>query len=230
MRHFSEQRARSNLRVWTQCVLLASALMCISPARGEDAATNHGSDVAFQVAVRSDYKKTDEHAERQRALVLATHLRRASTTRPYSAGLVLEYSFVDDGRDTLLLGGMFTHRRGKWAAAASPFYKGTPRTRTGQWYGWGSLRRQVTKRHSLGVEVLRPIGTDKPAKWLLGYSGTISESVSLNLAVGSELGDGADRVVRGSVVWRPRELGRSPTRSEERVDERSDDRPLREHE
>jgi hypothetical protein len=60
----------------------------------------------------------------------------------------------------------------------------------------------------VGVEVLEPIGTNKPAKWLLGYSGTISESVSVNLAVGSELGDGADRVARGSVAWRPRGLRR----------------------
>jgi len=208
MRHYTEERALSNLRAVAKSLLLATGLMCTSPASGEEAAAHHNgharAQAVFQVAVRSDYKETNEHVERQRALVLATHVRRTSTARPSSAGLVLEYSVVDAGPDTLLLGGMFTHKRGKWAAAASPFYKGTPRTRTGQWYGWGNLRRQVATRHSLGLEVLEPIGTNKPAKWLLGYSGTISESVSVSLAVGAELGDGADRVARGSVVWRPR--------------------------
>jgi len=207
MRRYTAKRALSNLRAGANSLLLAAALMGISPAGGEEAAARHNGDApaqpVFQVAVRSDYKETNEHVDRQRALVLATHVRRVSTARASSAGLVLEYSLVDGGPDTLLLGGMFTHRSGKWAAAVSPFYKGAPRTRTGQWYGWGNLRRQVAGRHSLGVEVLEPIGTNKPTRWLLGYSGTISESVSVNLAVGSELGDGADRVARGSVIWRP---------------------------
>jgi hypothetical protein len=156
-----------------------------------------------QVSVRSDYTKIRGHADRRDALVLSTHLRRASNVRPNTVGVVLEYSLVD-GPDTVLVGGMVTHRAAKWAVAASPFYKKTLRTGSGQWYGWGSVRRQISDRHALGIEVFASLETQRPSKWLLGYTGTISESVSVGIAAGSGFGDGPDRVVRGSVVWRPR--------------------------
>jgi len=212
MRHYGPRRSLSNPSTGTNCLLLAAALMCISAARSEAATAHHRGDArtqaVAQVAARADYVKTEEHAERHDALVLTTHVRRASKARPYSAGLVLEYSFVDDAPDTLLLGGMFTRKTAKWTAAASPFFKRTFRTGTGQWYGWGSLRRQVAKRHSLGVEVYGSMETYRPTKWLLGYTGTISESVSVSLAVGSGFGDGPERVARGSIVWRPQRTRR----------------------
>jgi hypothetical protein len=208
MRNYSKRRSLSNRSAVAVCGLLAAGLMYLSPAVSEAGAARHGGDArtqaVLQVAARSDYTKTEEHAERRDALVLSTHVRRASNARPYSVGVLVEYSLVDAGPDTLLVGGMFTRKAAKWTAAASPFYKKTLRTDKGQWYYWGSLRRQISERHSLGIEAFGSIETHKPSKWLLGYTGTISKSVSVSIAAGSGFGNGPDRVARGSVVWRPR--------------------------
>jgi hypothetical protein len=60
----------------------------------------------------------------------------------------------------------------------------------------------------LGVELFGSLETQALSRWLLGYSGTISDAVSISFAIGSGFGDGPDRVARSSIVWRPRRIGR----------------------
>jgi hypothetical protein len=205
MRYCNPKRLAPRTRLET--LLLAVGWLCVLPANGETVAMRRAdahAQLAFQAAVRSDYKETGGRADRHDALVLTTHVRRPSPPRRVAASLMIEYSALDDGRDTLLVAGMFTRKKAQWTAAASPFYKTALRTGEGHWHYWGGIRRQVSSRHSFGVELFGSLETQALAKWLLGYTGTISDSVSVSFAVGSGIGDGPDRVARSSIVWRPR--------------------------
>ena len=155
-----------------------------------------------RVVARSDYLESGGKAARHEALVLKTQLSSASTQRALSPGVVVEYRLRDDGRRMLLAGGMFDFVWTRWAVAASPFYQRPFDGGAGQWLYWGNVRRRLTSRQSLGLEVYGSVDTGEPSKWLLAYSKTLSESLSVSFATGSGVDAGRDRMTRTMVIWR----------------------------
>lgn len=200
----------SNTSVRCTSLLVAIGLLGTLRAKAETATTNPGNDAlwraetVFQVAVRTDYASTQGLVTRRDAIAATTHLRFVPRARPYTAGLMIEYQFVDQRADTLLVAGMFTYKTLKWTAAASPFYKRSTQPSGSDWHYWGTLRRQTTSRHSLGVELFGALESGGPSKWTLGYYGKVSETLSVSVTAGSGFGAGPDWVAGTSLTWRPR--------------------------
>jgi len=191
-------------------LLVAIGLLSTLQARGETTATNPSeearwqAETVFQFAARTDYASTQGHVRRRDAMVGAAQLRFASPERPIVAGLMIEYRFVDDKADTLRVAGMFSYKMRKWTASASPFYQRTAQRAAGDWHYWSSFRRHIAGRHSLGVELFGALDTGRPTKWMLGYDGAITETLSVGVAAGAGFNGGPDWVARTSLTWRPR--------------------------
>lgn len=191
-------------------LLVATGLLSALHARGEMVATSPGEEArwqakaVFELGARADYVGAQGHVGRRDAVVGSMYLRFASPARPIIAGLMIEYRLVDEQADTLLVAGMFTYEMPKWTAAASPFYKKTAHRAAGDWDYWASVRRHIAGHHALGVELFGALETGRPEKWLLGYYGAITETLSVSVAAGSGFGAGPDWVARTSVTWRPR--------------------------
>jgi hypothetical protein len=211
MRHRPKRQASPpKINFLRASLLVAIGLLSALPARGETAASSPGEEARWQpktvlqFAVRADYVGAQSRATRRDAVVGTAHLRFESPARPLTAGLMIEYRIVDEQADTLLVAGMFTYQRRKWTAAASPYYQRTAQRAGADWHYWGSVRRYIASRHALGVELFGALETGRPAKWMLGYYGTITESLSVSVAAGSGFDAGPDWVASTSVTWRPR--------------------------
>ena len=191
-------------------LLIVIGLLRALQAVGETSAADAGggmrwqAEKVFQFSARTDHASTLGQLERRDAIVSTTHLRFKSSVRPITAGLMLEYAFVDRHADTLLVAGMFTYKQSQWTVSASPYYVRTVHRAAGDWRYWGSVRRQVTPRHSVGIELFGALETGRLAKWMVGYSATITGSLSFSLSAGSAFDVGPDWMARTSLTWRPR--------------------------
>ncbi len=180
-------------------VCLASlAAVGETPAR----AGSEAPRASVRVGARSDYSESRGKASRHEALVLSTKLSSDSTKGHLSKGALVEYRLRDDGSHLLLAGGMFDFTRARWSLAASPFYQRSLDGRPGQWRYWGNVRRRLTPRQSLGLEIYGSADTGKPSKWLLAYSGTVSKSLAVSFALGAGVDSGPDLATRTIVTWR----------------------------
>jgi hypothetical protein len=134
--------------------------------------------------------------------VLNAQRSLASISGRLSTGVVAEYRLRDDGKRLVLAGVMFGFTRAQWSVAASPFYQLPFDGGDGRWLYWGNVRRRLTPRQSLGVEVYGSAETGRPTKWLLVYSGTVSKSLAVSFAMGSGVGSGSDLATRTIVTWK----------------------------
>jgi len=174
-----------------------------TPAISAVEAARWRGETVFQFSVRTDYASTRGHLRRRDAIVGTTHLRFKSPARPLTAGLMIEYAAFDEQADTLLVAGMFTYRMSKWTVSASPYHVRTAQRAAGDWRYWGSVRRHITPRYSVAVELFGALETGKPTKWTLGYSAAITETLSVSVSAGSVFDAGPDWIARTSLSWRP---------------------------
>lgn len=190
-------------------LVVAIGLLGPLQASGQSAATNRRDEArwrgeaVFQFAARADYASEQGGVGRRDAFVGTAHLRFASPARPIVAGIMVEYGLIDEYANTLLVAGTFSYELSKWTAAAGPFYKRAVRG-VGEWQYWCGARRHIADRHAIGVELFGSLDTGRPAKWMLGYYGTITETLSFDVAAGSGIAAGPHWVARTSVTWRPR--------------------------
>jgi hypothetical protein len=209
--HYGKTKRSEGIASLVWLVVLATANE--GPACGEGVSA-HGQPslsrplhTIVQVAARSDYVESQGRGARHETLALKTKLSRISNKPAAAPALLIEYRLRDDGLRMLLVGGMFALDWARWTVAGSPFFQQT-RHGDGRWLYWVNLRRQLTPRHSLGVEVYGSVDAHRPSKWLLAYSGTVSKTLSVSFAVGSSVDSGPDLVTRAMVTWRLGELRR----------------------
>jgi hypothetical protein len=80
------------------------------------------------------------------------------------------------------------------------FVNQSPRTDK-TWLYAGRLRYYVAENHKLGIEAYGQFGNAHSPQLMLGYYGDISDSVSLNLALGPLTSSGPDLSARLELVW-----------------------------
>jgi hypothetical protein len=211
MKHRPRRRASlPGVSFLPRALLAAIGLLSSLQSWGEAAETSLGAQArwqpqtVFQIAARADFVRAQGHVTRRDAITGTTHLRFASPARPITAGLMIEYRLIDEQADTLLVAGMFTYKVSKWTAAASPFYTRSAQRPAGEWDYWFSVRRHIATRHALGVELLGALETGRAAKWMVGYYGTITETLSVSVTAGSGFDAGPDWVAVTALTWRPR--------------------------
>ena len=126
----------------------------------------------------------------------------SSRARPYSAGLFVDYSFSPDSREdgTVNAGGLLEYEIHNWDASAYAFNSKSQGDMS-MWLYAGRIRRRIAENHKIGIEVVGLFRDPPASKVMIGYYGTISRSLSFNLAAGAALNSGHDRAVNAVLVW-----------------------------
>ena len=73
-----------------------------------------------------------------------------------------------------------------------------------RWAYFARTRYRVGERHKIGIEAMGLLRTPPSSRLMLGYYGSLTPSLSANVAAGAGLGSGADRAARVELVWRVR--------------------------
>jgi len=76
--------------------------------------------------------------------------------------------------------------------------------RADTWLYATRLRYRVKEHFKLGIEALAPIAHANAPEVMLGYYGSITKSLSLNVLAGAGVNGGPDRLARMELSWQVR--------------------------
>ncbi len=135
-------------------------------------------------------------------VVASAEIVLSSPAHPYTTGVFVAQFFSDDRRQdgTVLAGGLFEHEIRNWDSSLYVFNYDAPDAKP-LWEFAGRVRYRFAARHKLGVEVVGPFRDSSTSNVMLGYYGTISRSLSVNVVAGTDLKSGQQRVARTELVW-----------------------------
>lgn len=181
-------------------MLCWSILAGVATAQTIESAWN--VETRFYLSGMSFYWETGESTTNYETLAATGELRFKLAARPWYASLFADYRFSTDGRHTdhVNLGGAFRYDWKKWDLTTFAFVNQSPRTDK-TWLYAGRLRYRVAENHKLGLEAYGTFENQKSPQLMLGYYGDISDSVSLNLALGPLSGSGPDISARLELIW-----------------------------
>jgi len=150
---------------------------------------------------RSNLVETHGVARHTRSVGAGTRFDFASSTRPYSGGVAIEYRVVENQRNAALASGYFAYKTAAWLVTG--VVTGEKRLdASSRWLYAGSALYRLGPRHRLGVEVRGAIEGAYASKRMLAYYGKLSDSVSVSVAVGSTTSGPAARVALTALTWR----------------------------
>lgn len=160
------------------------------------------TETRFYLSGMSFYWETDDDSTNYETVAATGELRFKLPARPWYASLFADYRFSTDGRHTdhVNLGGLFKYGWDKWDLTTYAFVNQSPRTDK-TWLYAGRVRYRVAEDHKFGLEAYGSFKNSKSPQLMLGYYGSISDSVSLNLAVGPLTSSGPDFSARLELVW-----------------------------
>jgi hypothetical protein len=136
-------------------------------------------------------------------LATTTELRFTSNAKPWYTSLYADYRFSTVSRftDQVNLGGLFKYSRYKWDATTYLFVNQSPRT-DDTWLYAGRFRYRIAENHKIGIEAIGTLKYSDSPQLMLGYYGSISDSLSLNFAAGPVAGNDGDFSARLELIWR----------------------------
>lgn len=125
-----------------------------------------------------------------------------SDTRRYYTSLFVDYRISSDTghTDNINLGGYLNYNWRRWDATS---YLWTSKSPGGEyiWLSAGRLRYRLLENHKFGIEAVAAIDHPKSPEIVLGYYGTISESLTLNIFAGSGVNTGPDFATKIELAW-----------------------------
>ena len=125
-----------------------------------------------------------------------------SHAHPYSVGFFADYSYSADGRSAAAVsaGGLVEYEINDWDTNAYLFASKSPGTPQ-LWLYAGRVRYRLAENHKFGIEVAGKLLDPQASKLMIGYYGTISRSLSVNVVAGAALNSGHDLAARMELVW-----------------------------
>jgi hypothetical protein len=171
-------------------------------SRAQAAISNHQVSLPVSVTGGAYYSSNGERDTVSDAIYTSAELRFSSRLRNYSLGLFYDYAGSTDeyidGAQTL--GIVHRMRVERWDTATYVFGHKPTRARR-RWGLAGRVRYQVAEHHKIGVEAIGAPEDTAPLKLMIGYYGTISESLSARIAVGKVLNIPASQSVQAELNW-----------------------------
>lgn len=178
----------------------------ISEAHDEvelEPAVLYGATDWMALELHAHYEKAEGESARYESVAPAVHLRFTPRAQAVAVGLSAEYEFAHDSAedDAVELVGVVGYETATWMATANLLYE-RPAGSSGELSYAAGVRRGFTQRHALGLEVLGSLESNGSSEALLGYYGTLSESFSINVGVGTGIDEGPDWAARTAFIWR----------------------------
>ncbi len=150
----------------------------------------------------SNYWEKNNASASYESLATTAELQFTSDARPWYVSLFADYRFSSDSRftDQVNLGGLFKYGWRNWDATTYMFVNQSPSTQN-TWLYAGRLRYRVAENHKVGIEAMGTFKYPDSLQLMLGYYGSISDSLSLNVAAGPVAGKGDDFSARLELIW-----------------------------
>lgn len=122
--------------------------------------------------------------------------------RPYYGGWFVNYSHSLSKQfdDNLNLGAYFRYNLAKWDSTTWLFVNQSPGN-SDTWMYASRLRYRVSENCKLGIEAVAPVADADAPKLMLGHYSSVSESLSLNVLVGTDVKGGADLEAQLELSW-----------------------------
>jgi hypothetical protein len=200
---FDRRSTRATGRFVRACgIAMLCLFMLVGNAIAQTIESEWNVETRFYLSGMSFYWETGDDSTSYETVAATGELRFRLAARPWYASLFADYRFSTDGRHTdhVNLGGLFKYGWEKWDATTYVFVNQSPRTDK-TWLYAGRLRYYVAENHKLGIEAYGQFGNAHSPQLMLGYYGDISDSVSLNLALGPLTSSGPDLSARLELVW-----------------------------
>lgn len=128
-----------------------------------------------------------------------------SATRPYYGGLFVDYRYSSSSQfdDNLNLGGYFRYNRSRWDTTAWLFVNQSP-VNSETWFYATRLRYRVSENYKLGIEAIAPVNHVSDADLMLGYYGSVTDSLSLKILAGAPTNGTTELAARIELSWQIR--------------------------
>lgn len=128
-----------------------------------------------------------------------------SASRPYYGGLFVDYRYSSSSQfdDNLNLGGYFRYNRSRWDTTAWLFVNQS-QDNSETWLYATRLRYRVAENYKLGIEAMAPIDHAGDADLMLGYYGSLTDSLSLNILAGAAANGTTELAARIELSWQMR--------------------------
>ena len=181
-------------------LLWASGLATEGFAQSLD--TGWRAETELYLTAMTNYQKNGGSSASIDNLSTTAELLFLSDARPWYVSLFANYKFSTDSRylDNFNLGALFKYEWNKWDATTYMFVNQSSET-PDTWLYAGRVRYRVAENHKFGVEAMAPFKDPGSLELMLVYYGDISDSFSLNLAVGPGMGEIPDFNARLELTW-----------------------------
>ena len=189
-------------RVWVCSIALLWSMGFVTDGYAASPDAEWRAETEFYVAGMSNYVKNDGSTVTYETVATTAELKFSSKARPYSAGLFADYRFSTNNRfsDNMSLGGYLEYSLRHWDATSYLFVNKSPGTED-TWFFAGRLRYRVAQKHKLGVMASGSFRYPGSPALALGYFGSISDSLSLNVIVDPGINKGPDLAAQLQLVW-----------------------------
>ena len=190
------------LSVWLCSVVLFWSIGAAADGYAELRDTGWHTETQVYLAGMTNYVKKDDTTVTFDTVAATAELKISSKARPYYAGLFVDYRFSANNRfsDDVNLGTYLKYNLRKWDATTYLFVNKSPRTK-GTWLFGGRLRYRVADNHKLGVIATGSFRYPGSPELALGYFGSISDSLSLNVIADPGFNKGPDLAAHMELVW-----------------------------
>ena len=150
----------------------------------------------------TNYQATNGTSTTHDSVLTAIELKLFSDDRPWYAGVVAEYQFSNDRGfdDVVNLGGYVSANLQNWDATSVVFVSTSPGT-ADTWYYAAKVRFRFAENHKVGIEVFAPLAHAGSPELALGYYGSISESLSLNVIADPGFNEWSNITAKLELVW-----------------------------
>jgi len=181
---------------------LLSVLIFAADGNADSLDTGWRTETGLYLTGTSHYLRQNDAAINFDTMAATAEFRFVSDVRPYYAGLFVDYGYSADSRfdGRLNLGGYFKYQLNRWDATAYMFVNKSP-AHPDTWLYAGRLRYRVSDRHKLGIRTMATFRDPDEPELMLGYFGSISDSLSLNVLVGAGINAGPDLAAQLELSW-----------------------------
>jgi hypothetical protein len=170
-----------------------------------DAGQSWAPHAQFYLTGITQVRKAHGSSDRQQSALAAAELKFKSETRNWAASVFAEFRYVADEQkiNVVNLGGFVKHQFGNWDTAAYLFAeKRSERSET--WVYAGRVRYRLSRCHKIGLQAAGTFKTSNSPHVAIGYYGSLSESLSLNIIADPGINGSVDFATRLELVWQIR--------------------------
>ena len=173
-----------------------------SDERELEPAVLYGATDWLSLTLHAHYAQEENESPKYESVAPAAHFRFTPAEQPFAAGLSVEYEFAHDRdhKDTVEIAGLFSYETATWLASANIIYD-KEKNASDKWGYAAGIRYAFRQRQSLGIEILGSFESHGSSQMLLGYYGTLSETFSINVGLGTGIDGGPDWTARTAFIW-----------------------------